>query len=207
MPSRRPKFLQRVKEIVSPRPPSLSPFPSSHGTAETRRDDSLPGSNEGILAETETAKNSEDKSCSAPSAKAAEDLWEQAYRRLSNENPDLVAQYENILFLEEAEEKREDPNAKNSVSSPGIGLARTRLAELSSKKLAALDESRLKIRVGSKTVALKDGVDQVLTVVVAVKDFISELVSSEPHAALAVRLLKSSFRLQYSVRTGNCSKG
>jgi hypothetical protein len=59
------------------------------------------------------------------------------------------------------------------------------LAELASKKLAVVKDSRVKIRLGSRTVVLKDGVDQALTVVIAVEDFLSSAVSAEPHAAFA----------------------
>lgn len=74
---------------------------------------------------------------------------------------------------------------QNPPVSTGIAQAHTRLAELASKKLAAVEDSRLKMRLGSRTVVLKDGVDQALTVVIAVKDFVSSAVSAEPHAALA----------------------
>ena len=37
-----------------------------------------------------------------------------------------------------------------------------------------MEDSRLKIRMGSKTVVVKDRVDQVLTVVIAAKDFYFE---------------------------------
>ena len=123
---------------------------------------------------------------SAPDASESGDLWDQAYKHLSEESPGLVENYEKILALEESESNR-SVDTQSSMVSPGIGQARRRLADLSSQKLACLDESRLKIRVGSKTMVLRDGMDKVLTAVISAKEFVSGALVSEPHAAIAVR--------------------
>ena len=98
----------------------------------------------------------------------------------------LVEDYERILSLEEAATWTDELETTQSapVSIP-LAHAHRRLADLASKKLSALDESRLKIWLGSKNVVLKDGVDQVVTIVGAAKDIVSSTLASDPHAALA----------------------
>lgn len=111
------------------------------------------------------------------------DIWKLAYLRLSEKKPSLVKHYEQILAQEEAEEA--DLSTQTQATQPEITDSVTRLTNLASKKLTALDDSRFKIRLRSKTFVVKDGVDQALTVVIAAKDFVSGIVASEPHAALA----------------------
>jgi hypothetical protein len=48
-----------------------------------------------------------------------------------------------------------------------------------------LDESRLTIKLGSKTVKFKDGIDPVVKVLIATKDIVLGAVALESHAALA----------------------
>jgi hypothetical protein len=116
------------------------------------------------------------------------DLWEEAYERLARDNSGLVAQYEKILALEECGEEKSSQTAQNihdEASQLRITHSRTRLTTLVKKKLASLDESRLTIKLGSRTLKFKDGVDPVVKVLVAARDFVSGAVVSEPHAALA----------------------
>lgn len=116
------------------------------------------------------------------------DLWEDAYERLGRDKPGFVAQYEKILALEGCEEEKSSQTTQNihdQASQPRITHSRTRLTTLAKKKLASLDESRLAIKLGSKTLQFKDGVDPVVKVLIAAKDLISGAVTSEPHAALA----------------------
>jgi ADP-ribose pyrophosphatase YjhB (NUDIX family) len=116
------------------------------------------------------------------------DLWEEAYKRLAREKFGLVAQYEKILAIEEHEERRPRETVQNiheHALKPGITHSRTRLAALAKGKLASLDESRLEVQLGSRTVKVKDGVDHIITIIIAAKDAVSGAVASEPHAALA----------------------
>jgi hypothetical protein len=107
--------------------------------------------------------------------------WDEAYKSLTKDFPRLVEHYEAILAKEEEDEGGESEKR----SAIGISHSESRLASLASKKLEAIDESRLRIRLGSKTIVVNDGVDQVLKVVIAAKEFVSGVVASEPHAALA----------------------
>lgn len=59
------------------------------------------------------------------------------------------------------------------------------MTALAKKKLSQVDESRLKISMGSKTIVVKDAVHHALTVVLAAKDFVSAALTSQPIAALA----------------------
>jgi hypothetical protein len=116
------------------------------------------------------------------------DLWEEVYERLGRDKSGLVAQYEKILALEEREEEQSSETAQNThdqASQPKITHSRARLTTLARKKLASLDESRLTIKLGSRILKVKDGVDPVVKILIAAKDFVSQAVASEPHAALA----------------------
>lgn len=126
-----------------------------------------------------TATPTEKSSNSPQDTPHSVDIWELAYQRLSEKNPSLVKHYEQILVQEEAEDSQHD------IVQQDITHSITRLTNLASKKLVTLDDSRLKIRLRSKTFVVKDGVDQVLTVVIAAKDFVSGIVTSEPHGAIA----------------------
>jgi hypothetical protein len=116
------------------------------------------------------------------------DLWEEAYKRLTSEKSGLIPQYEKILALEECEENNLNETAQNiheHALKRGIIHSTTRLTTLAKKKLASLDESRLTIKLGPRTLKIKDGVDPVVKVLIAAKDFVSKAAASESHAALA----------------------
>jgi hypothetical protein len=136
------------------------------------------------------------------------DLWKEAYERLAGDKSGLIAQYEKILALEECEEEKStqtDQNSHDQSSQPRIAHSRTRLTTLAKKKLDSLDESRLTIKLGSRTLKFKDGVDPVVKVLISAKDFVSGAVASEPHAALAWTgvciLLPVCCILKFPVRT------
>ncbi|KUJ15374.1 uncharacterized protein LY89DRAFT_719937 [Mollisia scopiformis] len=130
--------------------------------------------------DTTAAEPDESKKASSEASPPETDIWKLAYERLTKEKPSLVEHYEQILAQEEA-----DSSAKSQDSPENITNSITRLTDLASKKLAHLDDSRLKIRLRSKTFVVKDGVDQVLEIVVAAKDFVSGIVASDPHVAIA----------------------
>ena len=152
-----------------------SNVPDGHGTEPLSRTTDAQGEDGGI------------EPTSIRPAPIVENLWDKAYRCLAKGHPKLVKDYERILVLEEAESA--ESNIAELIQNPsvsnGITQAHSRLTELASKKLATVEESRANKRLGSKTVAFKDGVDQVVAVVIAAKDFVSKAVASEPHAALA----------------------
>lgn len=114
----------------------------------------------------------------APENSDCVDIWKLAYQRLSEKNPKLIKNYEHILTLEEGD------NHESDAIPQEITHSISRLTSLAAKKLAALDDSRLKIRLKSKTFVVKDGVDQVLKVVIRAKDFVSGIVTTEPHGAV-----------------------
>lgn len=106
-------------------------------------------------------------------------LWDWAYDDLRHEDNKLIDAFESIL-------------AKESKVEPGIwvddGDASRRQKQMSTlvdKQLADMDRKEWRIKVGEKSVNLRDQVDRIVKVVVVVKDLMSFAASLDPvHAGL-----------------------
>jgi hypothetical protein len=59
------------------------------------------------------------------------------------------------------------------------------LTSLVDEKIQAIDIDKWTVKLGDRSFAVRDQVDRVVKVVIAVKDFVSAQVSAEPHAAVA----------------------
>lgn len=60
-----------------------------------------------------------------------------------------------------------------------------RLASLVTRKVDAINKEKLTLKIGTKSVVVRDQVDKVVKGIVAAKDTVGWLASLEPHAALA----------------------
>ena len=88
------------------------------------------------------------------------------------------------MSLEETSEGS-DASEAHAKSVSISGNSRDRLTVLAQRKLSELDDSRLKLHLGDRTVIVKEKVDQILSVVLTVKDFVSSALTTQPMAALA----------------------
>ncbi|TVY81464.1 Vegetative incompatibility protein HET-E-1 [Lachnellula suecica] len=115
-----------------------------------------------------------------PASSTDEDLWARAYENFSKEHEDLVKRYERVLRLEEA-----GGNDTGYKASDVITHSSDRLTKLAKSKLDALDDSKWRITIRDKEFIVQDGVDKVITGISAARNFVGNLASSEPHAAIA----------------------
>ncbi|KAL2010007.1 hypothetical protein VTN00DRAFT_5814 [Thermoascus crustaceus] len=121
------------------------------------------------------------KSQQAPHLQTESDrsLWDWAYDDLRHADSRLIDAFESIL-------------AKESNVEPGIwaddGDASRRHKQMSAlvdKQLADMDRKEWRVKVGEKSVNLRDQVDRIIKVVVVVKDLMSSAASLDPvHAGL-----------------------
>jgi hypothetical protein len=107
-------------------------------------------------------------------------LWDEAYEQLREEDEQLVIAFEKDLLTQGKEQPGDhDHHAVLDDSHE------TRLQNLVERRLADIQETRLQFTVGGRDIVVKDQARRIIHAILAVKDFISSAVSSEPHAALA----------------------
>ena len=87
--------------------------------------------------------------------------------------------------MEEAAETPVKSKPDAILENQEITHSRERLAALAAKRLSEVDESRIRILIGSKEIVLKDPVDKVVNAVLAAKDFVSSALTTQPMATLA----------------------
>lgn len=61
----------------------------------------------------------------------------------------------------------------------------TEMAKLANKKLSQIDDNRYKLQIGSKTIVVKEKMDQLIPAVLAAKYFVAAALTSQPMAGLA----------------------
>ena len=103
--------------------------------------------------------------------------WDAAYEKVRKADPELTEFYENLLLKSRNIEKDEHLETNRALQEQLQNLVNDKLQELENKKLY--------IKIGSKNVYPKKVVHDAVRGIIAVKDVISSVVSSEPHAAVA----------------------
>ncbi|KAL4734411.1 hypothetical protein BDV11DRAFT_174791 [Aspergillus similis] len=115
-----------------------------------------------------------------PQPLALQDLWSNAYAQLQDEEPGLIAAYEQNLIASQQEEHR------SQLPSEATDVSRQKsLQQLVQRRLDEIEKSRLKVSVGGREIAVRDQARRVVHAVLSVKDMIDLAVSVEPHASLA----------------------
>ncbi|OJJ42671.1 hypothetical protein ASPZODRAFT_169958 [Penicilliopsis zonata CBS 506.65] len=114
-------------------------------------------------------------------------LWAEAYAKVEDEDAKLLEVYKQYLLSPEESTtgSGKSPEAQKPSSSPPDDRADRQLQDLAQRKLKAVHEGHRKIIVQGKKVVIKDQINRVIRTILASKDFISTLLSSEPHASLA----------------------
>ncbi|KAL3478812.1 hypothetical protein BJX99DRAFT_256220 [Aspergillus californicus] len=102
-------------------------------------------------------------------------LWDEARSQLLDEAPELINAFENGLLGLQGRESQVPTDGRNE---PDLLL-------LVKQRLAALESSRLGFEVGGKRDVIREQFARMVHAVISVKDVITAVVSSEPHAALA----------------------
>lgn len=59
------------------------------------------------------------------------------------------------------------------------------MSKLAKKKLSQIDDSRYKLQIRSKTIVVKEKMDQLIPAVLAAKEFVAAALTSQPIAGLA----------------------
>jgi hypothetical protein len=110
-----------------------------------------------------------------------EDLWDIAYENLRESQKRLILEYEKALAKESASKATSTFNFDNA---KGLGRE-TQMADLVKERLKAIDDSKWRLKVGSKTVVIQEQIDRLVKVVTLAKDFFSSIVASTPQGAIA----------------------
>ena len=124
-------------------------------------------------------------------ASVSNGLWDEARSQLLDEAPELINAFEKGLLELQGRELQMPTDGRNE---PDLLL-------LVKQRLAALESSRLGFEVGGKRVVIREQFARMVHAVISVKDSITTVVSSEPHAALAW----AGVLVLLNVRYGNCS--
>ncbi|GKZ26438.1 hypothetical protein AbraIFM66951_007862 [Aspergillus brasiliensis] len=164
-------FRKRLKNWTATlRPPRIPSPDVSRATSTT----SLVSSHNNSIS----APNASSSNISDPVPLRLEGLWKEAYSNLQNKNPDLLAQYEGILLSSTKSDTLQNENRGNTDIDP-------RLESCVKGRLEAIENSRLKIRIGGREIEVRKQVRRVVGGILSVKDIISAAVSAEPHVSIA----------------------
>ena len=105
------------------------------------------------------------------------DLWDEAYAVLRGTDSKLVEQYEETIMRE---------NQENARLAPFGSLARQeQLSAVVTRKLNSIEEDQKSFTVAGKRVVLQEQFNKFVRIVMFARNFVSQAVSTEPHAALA----------------------
>ncbi|KAF8863615.1 hypothetical protein BDZ45DRAFT_106079 [Acephala macrosclerotiorum] len=138
-----------------------------------------------VLVDTDPPSTSPPNLSSSPAVPALlDDLWSRAFENFCKEHKKLSEKYLHIISLEEAEEL---DNASLGSGSPQVTMkySISEMSALAKKKLSQIDDNRCKLRIGSKTIVVKEKMDQLIPAVLAAKDFVAAALTSQPMAGLA----------------------
>lgn len=106
-----------------------------------------------------------------------QDLWNDSYNELEEEEPSLVAAYEQSLINAQDDQPESSSNTATERQED--------LQHLVQRRLDEIENSRLKVLVGGREIAVRDQARRVVRAVLSVKEMIDVAVSVEPHASLA----------------------
>ncbi|RHZ49195.1 hypothetical protein CDV55_100690 [Aspergillus turcosus] len=192
-------FSREGKKAGKPKPPEkVNRHPSSSVTRhsgpklEPERESKTPVVSKAAEAsgpgnpdpEKVTAAKGQDTASSA----ALTGLWDEAYKIVEEENPELLAAYERYLLLakegQQESEESDEPAAQPSMT-PSTRVKQEEIRELAQSKLNAVQQGHLKVIVKGKEIVIKDQVHRIIRTIVAAQGFIGTVLSAEPHAALA----------------------
>ena len=105
------------------------------------------------------------------------DLWDEAYEVLRGTDSKLVEQYEETIMQE---------NQDNTHLAPVGSLARQeQLSAVVTRRLDSIEKDQKSFIVAGKRVVLQEQLNKFVRVVMFARNFVSQAVSAEPHAALA----------------------
>lgn len=112
----------------------------------------------------------------------SDDFWDPAYQLLREDQSQKssLENNEKILALEYGGQYQ-SPTVSGSLTSSD----KEKMIELVAKMLERIEDEQWRIKVRDTSIELRPQVDRFVNAVIAVKDFVSSAVSSEPHAALA----------------------
>jgi len=128
-----------------------------------------------IVQSAQTQKSLDPK---APSG----DFWDRAYQLLREDQSQKSSmnKYEKILALEYGGQYQ-SPTVSGILTSSD----KEKMTGLVAKMLERIEDERWRIKIRDTSIELRPQVDRFVNAVIAVKDFVSSAVSSEPHATLA----------------------
>jgi hypothetical protein len=113
-----------------------------------------------------------------------EDLWDLAYKLLKNDEKKsrLIGKYEGILLEDSTGGSASPSIAHDVVSTEGRERQMSRVVQ---DKFQAVQDARWKFAIFSKEIEVREQFDRAVGSVTWAKDFITQAVSPDPHAALA----------------------
>ena len=105
------------------------------------------------------------------------DLWDEACRALRETDSTLMRQYEEMIMRENQEEAHLAP--------VGSLTRQEQLLAIVTRRLDSIENDQKSFIVAGKTVILHEQLNKVVRVIMSARNFVSQAVSAEPHAALA----------------------
>jgi ankyrin repeat protein len=112
-------------------------------------------------------------------------LWSRGYDKKKAEDPELMSAYEAIVGAEVGLSRIDDPAT---------------MQKLIDLQLQKVEDRKWKLQVGSQPIVIREQVGRLVRAVMFAKDFISPILSAEPHAGLGDIYNKSP--LYYAVSGG-----
>lgn len=145
---------------------------TSHAVAE----EPLPGTSDPSAASTEL-ENIVSDAATPLELIPPRDLWDEAYEVLRGTNSKLVERYEEMIMREYQE---------SANLAPVGSLARQeQLSAVVTRRLDSIEKDQKSFLVAGKRVVLQEQFNKSVRIVMFARNFVSQAVSAEPHAALA----------------------
>ena len=105
------------------------------------------------------------------------DLWDEAYKALRGTDGKLVEQYEETIMRENQEDTHLEP--------VGSLARQQQLSSIVTRRLDSIEKDQKSFVVAGKTVVLHEQFNKIVRIIMLARNFVSQAVSAEPHAALA----------------------
>ncbi|RAK81186.1 uncharacterized protein BO72DRAFT_518475 [Aspergillus fijiensis CBS 313.89] len=104
-------------------------------------------------------------------------LWSAAYEKLGDEDRDLLKRYETEIL------KQSEKSGQKGTTDADTGRQQ-RMEAIIRQELDKLEAKQLTVEFKDKTVYVRDGMRRVVQGILASKDLISAIISTEPHASV-----------------------
>jgi hypothetical protein len=170
------KDKSKIRDQIPPRYPPAPPTSKQHPDATA----GLPNASDPVSPVLSRASHTP-----PPTAiSSVTSIWDEAYAQFQNNHPEVLETFEAFLTRPEPDTDKEIQAGVERVKN-ATGLDRfQKIVEVLNEKEEAVNDARWKFKWGEKEIKVRKVVKLVADKVLLAKDFIGQIASHEPHAAI-----------------------